>query len=255
MVQQYEECPHGLIIYECQKCDKLLNYLYTILNDVSKNQDTYVDKKLLQKVMRSILNDNKYTLPKYIPRRIELSKKLQAIFEEYAKSFGEISSNSRKRIAENIKKMVKELGEDWKKSFEIIQKKVGSTNLAYRILNSRFPTPSKRTTRAELSSVKKAVSKLINSLSPGFGKRVANQFLEGATNSQQKNKKNEVSRMLFKNLNTPPKKRKNPLITPKKIPNTPISSKKVKRIPNTPNSQKGKTPPNTPSSQRSKRQK
>ena len=242
MVQQYEECPHGLIIYECQKCDKLLNYLYTILNDVSKNQDTYVDKKLLQEVMSSILNDNNYTLPKHIPRRIELSKKLKTIFEEYAKSFGEISSNSRKRIAENIKKMVKELGEDWKKSFNIFEKNVG-TNLAYRILNSRFSTPNKPTTRAEFSSVKKAVSKLINSLSPG------------ATNSQQKNKKNEVSRMLFKNLNTPPKKRKNPLITPKKIPNTPISSKKVKRIPNTPNSQKGKTPPNTPSSQRSKRQK
>jgi hypothetical protein len=254
MVQQYEECPHGLIIYECQKCKKLLNYLNTILHDMSKNQDTYVDKKLLQEVMRLILNDNKYTLPKYIPRRIELSKKLQAIFEEYAKSFGEISSNSRKRIAENIKKMVKELGEDWKKSFKIIEKTFGK-NLAYRILNSRFSTPNKRTTRAEFSSAKKAVSKLINSLSPGFGKRVANQFLEGATNSQQKNKKNEVSRMLFKNLNTPPKKRKNPLITPKKIPNTPISSQKVKRIPNTPNSQKGKTPPNTPNSQRSKRQK
>jgi len=241
MVQQYEECPHGLIIYECQKCKKLLNYLNTILHDMNKNQDTYVDKKLLQEVMSSILNDNKYTLPKYIPRRIELSKKLQAIFEEYAKSFGEISSNSRKRIAENIKKMVKELGEDWKKSFEIIQKKVGSTNLAYRILNSRFPTPSKPTTRAEFSSAKKSVSKLTNSLSPG------------ATNSQQKNKK-EVSRMLFKNLNTPNKKIKNPLITPKKIPNTPNSQKR-KRIPNTPNSQKGKTPPNTPSSQRSKRQK
>jgi len=235
MVQQYEECPHGLIIYECQKCKKLLNYLNTILHDMNKNQDTYVDKKLLQEVMSSILNDNKYTLPKYIPRRIELSKKLQAIFEEYAKSFGEISSNSRKRIAENIKKMVKELGEDWKKSFNIFEKNVGT--------NSRFSTPNKPTTRAEFSSAKKSVSKLTNSLSPG------------ATNSQQKNKKKEVSRMLFKNLNTPPKKIKNPLITPKKIPNTPISSKKVKRIPNTPNSQKGKKPPNTPSSQRSKRQK
>jgi len=228
MVQQYEECPHGLIIYECPKCDKLLNYLYTILNDVSKNQDTYVDKKLLQEVMSSILNDNKYTLPKHIPRRIELSKKLKTIFEEYAKSFGEISSNSRKRIAENIKKMVKELGEDWKKSFENIQNKVG-TNLAHRILNSRFPTPNKPTkptTRAEFSSVKKAVSKLINSLSPG------------ATNSQQKNKKR-------KNPNS--QKGKTP-------PNTP-NNQKGKKPPNTPNNQKGKTPPSTPSSQRSKRQK
>lgn len=210
MVQQYEECPHGLIIYECQKCDKLLNYLYTILNDVSKNQDTYVDKKLLQEVMSSILNDNKYTLPKHIPRRIELSKKLKTIFEEYAKSFGEISSNSRKRIAENIKKMVKELGEDWKKSFENIQKKVG-TNLAYRILNSRFSTPNKPTTRAEFSSVKKAVSKLINSLSPG------------ATNSQQKNKK-----------------RKNPNSQKGKTPPNKPNNQKGKTPPSTPSSQRSK---------------
>jgi len=254
MVQQYEECPHGLIIYDCQKCKKLLNYLDTILHDMNKNQDTYVDKKLLQKIMRSILNDNKYTLPEYIPRRIELSKKIQAIFEEYAKSFGEISANSRKRIAERIKKMIKELGEDWKKSFKILEQQFGK-NLAYKILNSRFPTPNKRFTRAQVSSVKKSVSKLVNSLSPGFGERVRNQFLAGATSSQQKRKLNEVSKILFSNLSTPPKKIKNPLITPKKIPNTPISSKKVKRIPNTPNSQKGKTPLNTPNSQKSKRQK
>lgn len=234
MVQQYEECPHGRIIYECGDCKKLLDYLDKILSDMNENQNTYVDKKLLQKIMRIILNNDGYTLPEYIPRRIELSKKIQAIFEEYAKSFGEISANNRKRIAERIKKMIKELGEDWKKSFKILEQKFGK-NLAYRILNSRFPTPNKRTTRAQLSSVKKSVSKLVNSLSPGFGERVRNQFLAGATNSQQK--------------------RKNPLITPKKVPSTPISNNKVNRVPNTPNSQKGKTPRKTPNSQKGKRQK
>jgi hypothetical protein len=254
MVQQYEECPHGRIIYECEDCKKLLDYLDKILSDMNENQNTYVDKKLLQKIMRIILNNDGYTLPEYIPRRIELSKKIQAIFEEYAKSFGEISVNNRKRIAERIKKMIKELGEDWKKSFKILEQQFGK-NLAHRILNSRFPTPNKRITRAQLSSAKKSVSKLVNSLSPGFGERVRNQFLAGATNSQQKRKLNEVSKILFSNLSTPPKKRKNPLNTPKKVPSTPNSNIKVNKIPNTPNSQKGKTPRKTPNSQKGKRQK
>jgi len=97
MAQQHQECPHGLTVHECEKCQDLLETLRNIQNGQST-----ISRDRLQRILRIMLNKNNYVVRRTIPNRITISSELREIFVRYLNSFRNSYPTTRVNIALNI---------------------------------------------------------------------------------------------------------------------------------------------------------
>ena len=97
MAQQHQECPHGLLVHECEKCQDLLETLRNIQNGQST-----ISRDRLQRILRIMLNKNNYVVRGTIPDRITISSELREIFVRYLNSFSNSYPTNRVNIANSI---------------------------------------------------------------------------------------------------------------------------------------------------------
>ena len=97
MAQQHQECPHGLLVHECEKCQDLLETLRNIQNGQST-----ISRDRLQRILRIMLNTNNYRIRRSLPDRITISNELRGFFVEYLNSFRNSYPTNRVNIARNI---------------------------------------------------------------------------------------------------------------------------------------------------------